>query len=418
MPLPPLVRTCCRSKLAERSETHPYIVKLDVKLRMMRTLMNGIFDIADSNLIILDAKSRLNNFSMNHDFADKLDSLAKEVLGLSKCLSDKAAQVREKVDKALDDKRRFQDVHFVRDVTNQMEKCQIAQLQKKSDYREYKYSEDYRIPCEHLDTSDEEDAAPTAKKKKPNPPELGEPDKHFMYPKDNENDVEKHNFVCKQCSKVFRDINDLRNHDTQHWMEFYRCLLCARIFRSMRAFETHQKSHSASYTCGVCRKTFKLKSTLTNHLPVHSSDTSKCSHPGCAKRFKHRANHLEHVNYAHRKMKDVPCTHCSKMFQTPSSMRAHRVNTHGYVENITTGHPHGGKHPNKPSTLKKKKKAKTSWTFYSLRLRWIHIGWLVGSADDWLLSSDFPFTSKTASTILFFTMCLMLFVSLTPIYLL
>ena len=95
--------------------------------------MNGIFDIADSNLIISDAKSGLNDFSMNHDFADKLDSLAKEVLGLSKCLSEKAVQVREKVDKALDDKRRFQGVHFVRDVTNQMEKCQIAQLQKQSE---------------------------------------------------------------------------------------------------------------------------------------------------------------------------------------------------------------------------------------------------------------------------------------------
>ena len=366
MPLPPPVHTRCRSKLAERSETHPYVVKLDVKLRMMRTLMNGIFDIADSNLIISDAKSGLNDFSMNHDFADKLDSLAKEVLGLSKCLSEKANQVREKVDKALDNKRRFQDVHFVRDVTKQMEKCQIAQLQKKSEIREYKYSVDYRIPCEHLDTSDEEeDEAPNSKgssvtNKKGKEAELSDPDKHFMYPKDNENDAEKHNFVCKLCTKVFRDINDLRNHDTAHRMEFYRCLLCARIFRSMRAFETHQKSHSASYTCAVCQKTFKLKSTLTNHLPVHSSDKSKCSHPGCKKTFKHRANHLEHVNYAHRKTKDVPCTHCSKMFQTPSSMRAHRVNTHGYVENITPGHPLGGKHPNKPSTLPKKKKAKTA----------------------------------------------------------
>ena len=248
--------------------------------------------------------------------------------------------------------------------------------------------------------------------KKAKEPELSDPDKHFIYPKDNENDAEKHNFVCKLCSKIFRDINDLRNHDTAHRMEFYRCLLCARIFRSMRAFETHQKSHSASYTCGVCKKTFKLKSTLTNHLPVHSSDTSKCSHPGCTKRFKHCANHLEHVNYAHRKTKDVPCTHCSKMFQTPSSMRAHRVNTDGYVENITPGHPLGDKRPNKPSTLPKKKESKKCLnillTSFEVNPRWLVQCRLI-----------FRLLRKLQVQFHFFvTMCSTLFVSLTAIYLL
>ena len=102
MPLPPVTRT--RSKLAEHSEIHPYVIKLELKIRMMQQIMNRIFEIADSNLIITDAKSGLNDYSMNHDFADKLDKLSKEVHGLSVRLTEKAAVIREKVDHAVDQK--------------------------------------------------------------------------------------------------------------------------------------------------------------------------------------------------------------------------------------------------------------------------------------------------------------------------
>ena len=102
MPLPPVTRS--RSKLAERSEVHPYVIKLEVKLTMMHTLMNRIFDIADSNLLITDAKTGLNDYTMNHNFADKLESLSKEVNSLGQRLCEKAEEIRQKVDRALDEK--------------------------------------------------------------------------------------------------------------------------------------------------------------------------------------------------------------------------------------------------------------------------------------------------------------------------
>ena len=71
---------------------------------MMQQIMNRIFEIADSNLIITDAKSRLNDYSMNHDFTDKLDKLSKEVQGLSVHLTEKATVIHEKVDQAVDQK--------------------------------------------------------------------------------------------------------------------------------------------------------------------------------------------------------------------------------------------------------------------------------------------------------------------------
>ena len=73
--------------------------------------MNSIYDIADSNLILSDAKSGLSDFSMNHHFADRLDSLAKEVNGLSKCMTEKASEICERVDSAMQNKRQIQGVH-------------------------------------------------------------------------------------------------------------------------------------------------------------------------------------------------------------------------------------------------------------------------------------------------------------------
>ena len=122
-------------------------------------------------------------------------------------------------------------------------------------------------------------------------------------------------------------------------MEFYQCLVCAKVFRTVRAFESHQKTHSVRHMCTVCKTTFELKSTLKNHMAVHSTDLYKCPHKGCTKELKHCGNFLEHVNWSHRNMKDVPCTNCEKYFQTPSSMHAHRIHKHGYVPELVPGHP-------------------------------------------------------------------------------
>ena len=77
MPLPP--PSCEKPKLPPEHDIHPYVIKLNMELEMMRHVMNNIFDMADSNLVLTDAKSGLNDFSMNYEFADKLDNLSKDI---------------------------------------------------------------------------------------------------------------------------------------------------------------------------------------------------------------------------------------------------------------------------------------------------------------------------------------------------
>ena len=41
-------------------------------------------------------------------------------------------------------------------------------------------------------------------------------------------------------------------------------------------------------------------------------------------------------------MRDVPCTHCDKMFMRPNNMRSHCYYKHGIIQDITPGHPKFG----------------------------------------------------------------------------
>ena len=67
--------------------------------------MNQIYEIADSNLILTDARTGLNDFTMNELFAKKLDDVSKNVTGLAQRIQDKATELCDKIDKAIDTKR-------------------------------------------------------------------------------------------------------------------------------------------------------------------------------------------------------------------------------------------------------------------------------------------------------------------------
>ena len=224
-------------------------------------------------------------------------------------VSKKAEVIRDKIQTAMDTKVKIQEVTFLKEITDWSEKDnRIKQCNERLIC--YKTSTAYRIKHETLDSDDE-----TVPKEKEHV--AGDPDGHFMFTKENENDPEAHNYKCEECKRVFRDYNELRNHDSNHGMEFYRCMICLKVYRSLRSFETHHASHSKSHTCQTCGKVFQLKSSLTNHLQCHSTKPMRCTHPGCTYTNKHRQNQLEHIQWAHHDKKECPCNICGKLFQTP-----------------------------------------------------------------------------------------------------
>ena len=99
MPLPPAGKKLKRN---HPSLQHPYSIKLDTKLSKLDAVLNSIFDLADGDLLVSNAKTGLTDFSLNEKFAKKLEEALKRVAGLANQLSEKASVVMQKLDEAHD----------------------------------------------------------------------------------------------------------------------------------------------------------------------------------------------------------------------------------------------------------------------------------------------------------------------------
>ena len=146
--------------------------------------------------------------------------------------------------------------------------------------------------------------------------------------------------VCEVCKEVFRDNQELRNHESTHHKELYRCMGCDTVCRSVRAFYNHRKTdHEILYHCPYpdCDNSYSLKTSLMNHEQKHSSHQYTCQLTTCQRNFQYRQTYLEHINYHHRDSKSVPCPICKKMYWTPSAMRSHRARIHGLVTELYRG---------------------------------------------------------------------------------
>ena len=285
---------------------------MDTKLSKLDAVLNGIFDVADGDLLVSNAETGLTDFSLNKKFAKKLKEVSKRLTGLANHLSEKASVVMQKLDEAHDHKVNMQDIVHIEDVTNYKRKCPEA---KKHARTKFVPSQDFRIKTEWI-SDDSDDGNDSTEKGEYS----GELDGHFVYSKTDENPAETHSFICDHCQGVFHDRNELHNHYTNHRLEFFQCLVCDKIYRAVCAFQVHKQSHDILHVCLVCSKGFKLKSTLTNHMQIHNEERMSCSHPGCDKKYKYRQNQLEHIHFGHCENKECPCTVCGKLFQMPTNM--------------------------------------------------------------------------------------------------
>ena len=228
---------------------------------------------------------------------------------MSKKCTDSANALRDKISDAEDQKRSMQDIIFIQEVVKESDKDEIVQHRQPV---RYKSSRIYNIKTEHRYTylSDEQSDGE---------PEVwtGDYDTKFMYKKQNENDSAKFHYPCDECTEVFRDSHELRNHLSDHHKEMFRCMRCSHLSRSEQAFRKHSKTHySERFQCKYCSVLFDMKSTLTNHLQKHSKDILTCQK--CTRTFQYRQSYLEHVKYRHRPAKSVPCPICKKLFWTPT----------------------------------------------------------------------------------------------------
>ena len=306
-------------------EEHPHMAKLRMKTRKLGEILNRIYDIANTDLVVFDRDTGLNDYKKNLKFADALDDISKQLVVLSKKCTDQASALHEKITDAEDQKHNIQDIVFVQEVLKEKDKEDIA---KNRDPVRFKSSHIYNIKTEQRYTylSDEQsEGEPSVWP--------GDADTKFTYKKQNENDPAKFHYSCEYCDDVFRDTHKLRNHISTHHKELFRCMRCSHLSRSEQGFQRHVKTHYGEVIqCKICLMMFDMKSTLTNHLQKHSNEKLTCQK--CQRQFGYRQSYLEHVKYRHHDAKSIPCPICKKFFWTPTAMQAHRAKLHGLVKSL------------------------------------------------------------------------------------
>ena len=110
---------------------HPYVIKLNIKMNKLNQQLLAIYNLADCDLILSDARTSINDFRVNETFTKKLEDISKRLASLSNQLAEKANVIREKIDKAVDNKVQLQDCVYVGEVLEYSKQCDLIKERNK-----------------------------------------------------------------------------------------------------------------------------------------------------------------------------------------------------------------------------------------------------------------------------------------------
>lgn len=122
-------------------------------------------------------------------------------------------------------------------------------------------------------------------------------------------------FKCDSCDRSFIQAQQLKYHK-------YSAHGGPPIGKARDSSSGSQEPRPHPYICQLCNKGFKLPSSLSSHLKVHT-EVRKHPCPQCGNSFK-RAEHLRiHINGVHLKQRPYDCPLCSKTFAQSGDRNIH-----------------------------------------------------------------------------------------------
>lgn len=155
---------------------------------------------------------------------------------------------------------------------------------------------------------------------------------------------------CKTCGALYLNEKSLRLHERRNacTQESYQCNVCNKIFTDQGLFSEHTKSlciqqevepkgdevfdPMKKFMCSVCPKSFKMMSTLKDHLRTHTGDKPyKCTI--CGRGFSQNTNLKQHLR-RHTQIKPFKCNYqeCDATFVSKGELDSH-------VRKHTGAHP-------------------------------------------------------------------------------
>ena len=115
---------------------------------------------------------------------------------------------------------------------------------------------------------------------------LGDLNKHISH------HLNRRQFVCNQCHKVFKQYSHLNRHKLfiHSSLRPFVCLIsnCNKRFKTNNCLNLHKRIHSSDklFKCYECDKSFIQLSHLKGHKSIHSGEKPfKCDINNCLKRF-------------------------------------------------------------------------------------------------------------------------------------
>ena len=141
----------------------------------------------------------------------------------------------------------------------------------------------------------------------------------------NAHGVEKTNWECEFCGKVYNNAGGLTSHrldnhiDIGHWT----CDKCPLVFKTKNRYVCHVRSTHTKRPCEVCGKVFGARQMRLHILQEHTEDSKKpyiCS--VCNKGFIDNDRLGQHMNI-HTGNKPFICQYCGKGFASKRNMKTH-----------------------------------------------------------------------------------------------